>query len=212
MTKRTFDCVVASLGLLCLSPVFALLAIAIKLDSAGSVFFRQERVGRNFTRFSIYKFRTMVSGAPRLGRRITCGEDPRITRVGRLLRKTKLDELPQLINVLKGEMSIVGPRPEVRQYVECFRDDYEQILTVRPGITDLASLKFRDEATLLGAAPDPEDLYVRSILPEKINLEKEYIRRASIWFDLTLIAKTLAALSRMRISGQPVDPRLGDRS
>jgi lipopolysaccharide/colanic/teichoic acid biosynthesis glycosyltransferase len=200
MIKRTFDVVTSLAGVLCLLPLFVAVAMLIKLDSNGPVLFRQERVGRRFRPFRIYKFRTMVADAPARGGSITCGEDPRITRIGRLLRRTKIDELPQLVNVLKGEMSIVGPRPEVPRYVDCFRDDYEQILTVRPGITDLASLKFRDEAALLGVLPDPEDTYLRSILPEKVSLGKEYIRRASMWFDLTLIAKTLAAISGVKVS------------
>ena len=200
MVKRAFDVLAALAGVLCLLPLFLVVAILIKLDSSGPVVFRQERIGRRFRPFWIYKFRTMVGDADRRGGSLTCGEDPRITRIGRFLRRWKLDELPQLVNVLKGDMSIVGPRPEVRQFVERFRDDYEQILTVRPGITDLASLKFRDEATLLGAVSNPEDMYMQFILPEKVSLEKEYIRRASIWFDLTLIAKTLAALSGVRVS------------
>lgn len=200
MFKRAFDVSAAVLGVLCLSPLFLLVALAIKLDSDGPVFFSQERVGRRFRLFCIYKFRTMVKDAPRLGGPITCGADPRVTRVGRVLRKMKLDELPQLINVLKGDMSLVGPRPEVRKYVESFRKDYEQILKVRPGITDLASLKFRDEAALLGGVPNPEEVYLHYILPEKLILGKEYVRRRSILFDLALIAKTLAALSGVRVS------------
>jgi len=133
MTKRTFDVTVALLGLLLLSPVLIVAALLIKLDSRGPVFFRQERIGRGFRPFLIYKFRTMVQDAPRKGGPITFGEDSRITRVGRFLRKTKIDEIPQLINVLKGEMSFVGPRPEVRKYVELFRRDYEEILKIRPG-------------------------------------------------------------------------------
>ena len=148
--KRTFDILVAAIGLVLFAPLFLLIAILIKVDSKGPVFFRQLRIGINFRAFEIYKFRTMVQKAPQLGKPITYGHDSRITRAGRLLRKAKLDELPQLINVLKGEMSFVGPRPEVPQYVELFRRDYMEILTVRPGITDLASLKYRDEASLLG--------------------------------------------------------------
>ena len=130
-----------------------------------------------------------VKGGP-----ITFGADPRITRLGRVLRKTKIDELPQLINVLRGEMSFVGPRPEVRPYVERFREDYEEILKVLPGITDLASVKYRDEAKVLGRFEDPEAAYVRHILPEKIKLAKEYVRRSSLFFDVTLILKTLLKL------------------
>jgi len=187
-------------GLLCLSPLFVVVAILIKLDSRGPVFFKQDRMGRAFRPFLIYKFRTMVRDAPYKGGPITFGEDPRITVIGRFLRKIKIDELPQLINVLKGEMSIVGPRPEVRRYVELFREDYEEILTVRPGITDLASLKYRDEAAILGSCHDPEAMYSKCILPEKVNLAKEYVRSSSLIFDLILIFKTLATLAGLKVS------------
>jgi lipopolysaccharide/colanic/teichoic acid biosynthesis glycosyltransferase len=195
MTKRAFDVVVALVGLVCLLPVFLFVAILIKLDSKGPVFFRQERVGRRFRPFWIYKFRTMVRDAPRLGGPITCGDDRRITRIGRVLRRTKIDELPQLINVLRGQMSLVGPRPELQQYVDVFRQDYAEILEVRPGITDLASLKFRDEATLLGTFQNPEERYVKCILPEKVNLGKVYARSSSLSLDVAVIFKTCAALT-----------------
>ena len=189
-----FDRLVALAGLLLLAPLFFLVAFLIKLDSPGPVFFRQERIGRKFRPFLIYKFRTMFEDAPSKGGAITFGSDPRITRVGRLLRRTKIDELPQLINVLRADMSFVGPRPEVRQYVELFRPDYEQILQIRPGITDLASLKYRDEAALLGQSANPEDEYLRRVLPDKIKLAKEYLRRSSFSFDISLVLKTLAGL------------------
>jgi len=198
--KRVFDLTLAALGLLILGPLFGFVAILIKLDSSGNVFFKQVRVGRAFRPFLIYKFRTMVRAAPDKGGPITFGEDPRVTRIGRFLRKMKIDELPQLINVLKGEMSIVGPRPEVRRYVELFRKDYQEILTMRPGLTDLASLKYRDEAAILGSSHDPEEMYVKHILPEKISLGKEYVRRSSPIFDLILIFKTLATLSGLKVS------------
>jgi lipopolysaccharide/colanic/teichoic acid biosynthesis glycosyltransferase len=136
----------------------------------------------------------MVQDGSQMGSLITCGDDPRITRIGRFLRKTKVDELPQLINIVKGEMSLVGPRPEVRRYVEGFRNDYEEILKVRPGITDLASLKYRDEATILSKADDPEEEYRLRVLPEKIRLAKEYIQRSSLLFDIKLILRTLVRL------------------
>ena len=189
--KRTFDILVAAIGLVLFAPLFLLIAILIKVDSKGPVFFRQLRIGRNFRAFEIYKFRTMVQKAPQLGTPITYGHDSRITRAGRLLRKAKLDELPQLINVLKGEMSFVGPRPEVPQYVELFRRDYMEILTVRPGITDLASLKYRDEASLLGEAVNPEEEYVNHVLPDKIEMAKDYLQRSSFGFDLSVIVKTI---------------------
>ncbi len=198
MSKRTFDMVASALGLLLLSPVFLMLALLIKLTSPGPVIFRQERMGRGFRPFLIYKFRTMVQDAPRLGGPVTFGEDPRITPVGQWLRKTKLDEFPQLTNVLKGEMSFVGPRPEVRKYVMRFRRDYENILQVRPGITDLASLKYHNEAAILGRASDPEEEYVRQVLPDKIRLAQEYLRRSSFFFDLGLILKTILTAFTLR--------------
>ncbi|HUG92680.1 MAG TPA: sugar transferase [Planctomycetaceae bacterium] len=191
MIKRGFDLVASSLGLLVLSPVLAVVAVLIKLTSPGPVFFRQVRMGRGFRPFRILKFRSMVVDAEQRGGKLTAGRDPRITAIGRLLRRTKLDELPQLINVLKGEMSLVGPRPEVPEYVEMFRRDYEELLSVRPGITDLASLKYRHEAELLAGSDDPQAMYLTQILPDKIALAREYVRRSSLWFDLRLIFKTV---------------------
>lgn len=194
--KRTVDLLISTAGLVLLAPVFLVVALLIKADSPGPVFFRQERIGRGFRPFFIYKFRTMVPDAAQLGKMITVGEDPRITRIGRLLRLTKIDELPQLLNVLTGDMSLVGPRPEVRPYVELFRPDYEEILQLAPGITDLASVRYCDESAILGRAVNPEELYVKEILPEKIRLTKEYIRRASFFFDLRVIVRTLVVLVR----------------
>jgi lipopolysaccharide/colanic/teichoic acid biosynthesis glycosyltransferase len=196
VSKRLFDVALSCVGLLFLSPLLLLVALLITLDSRGPVLFRQERMGRGFRPFLIYKFRTMVQDAPHLGGAITFGADPRITRIGWLLRKTKIDELPQLINVLRGEMSFVGPRPEVRQFVELFRRDYEEILTVLPGITDLASLKYRDEAECLGSCENPEEEYATRVLPEKIKLAKEYISRSSLGFDSMIILRTLLRLFR----------------
>jgi lipopolysaccharide/colanic/teichoic acid biosynthesis glycosyltransferase len=173
-------------------------AALIKLDSRGPVIFKQERIGRRFKPFFIYKFRTMVKEAPMLGRAITVGEDLRITRVGRFLRRTKLDELPQLLNVLKGDMSLVGPRPELRRYVDAFEREYEQILKVRPGMTDLASLKFIDEASLLAQASDPERAYLERVLPEKIALAKQYANNPSMRLDMLLMGRTLTRLLRDR--------------
>jgi lipopolysaccharide/colanic/teichoic acid biosynthesis glycosyltransferase len=194
LMKRIFDIVLAALGLLVLSPLLLLVAVLIKLDSQGPVLFKQERIGKSFRPFFIYKFRTMVEDAPKLGGPITYGNDFRITRAGRILRKAKLDELPQLLNVLKGEMSFVGPRPEVPRYVEMFREDYHDILKIRPGITDLASIKYRAEAALLAHCQNPEEEYVVHVLPDKIRLAKEYRRRSSFFFDLTVIFKTLRGL------------------
>jgi len=198
--KRTFDIGVSFVGLILLSPLMLLAALAIKLDSPGPIMFRQKRIGKGFRPFLIYKFRTMVQGASDRRRSLTVGDDPRITSSGRFLRRTKIDEIPQLINVLKGDMSFVGPRPEVPEFVELFREDYEEILTVRPGITDLASVKYRDEAAVLGHCNNPQEEYLRHVLPDKINLNKEYIRRSSFFFDLTLILKTVRKLFEHQVS------------
>jgi lipopolysaccharide/colanic/teichoic acid biosynthesis glycosyltransferase len=177
----------------CLVPGL-LVACAIKLTSRGPVFFRQERIGRGFRPFRIYKFRSMVQDGPKRGSLVTFGNDPRITSVGRFLRASKIDELPQLINVLLGDMSLVGPRPEVRKYVEMFHTDFQDVLRVRPGITDPASIKFRHEAEILGRAQDPEREYVEHILPEKIRLAKDYVRNASVWRDFVIMLKTIRVL------------------
>lgn len=198
--KRVFDAIASALLVLIGLPLLGIVALLIKLDSAGPVFFRQERMGREGRPFFIYKFRTMVHDAPLRGGPITFGDDPRITRVGRFLRKAKIDELPQLVNVLKGEMSLVGPRPEVRKYVELFQKDYAEILQVRPGMTDLASLKYRDEAAMLGQSQNPDDEYINRILPEKIRLAKEYLDRSSLAFDLSLLAKTMLSLIGRRLA------------
>jgi lipopolysaccharide/colanic/teichoic acid biosynthesis glycosyltransferase len=191
MGKRAFDFIMASVGLILLSPLLLVVAVLVKLDSTGPALFRQKRVGRGFRLFEIYKFRTMVEAAPQRSPQLTIGHDPRITWMGRILRATKVDELPQLLNVLKGDMSFVGPRPEVPQYVDLFRSDYEEILRIRPGITDLASLKYRDESEVLAQFSDPEQAYREKILPDKIRLAKEYLHQASFLFDLRLIGKTL---------------------
>jgi lipopolysaccharide/colanic/teichoic acid biosynthesis glycosyltransferase len=196
MLKRAIDLVAAAVGLLLLAPLLVLVAVLIKLDSEGPIFFKQERIGRAFRPFLIYKFRTMVKQAPQLGPAITVGQDARITRMGRLLRRTKIDELPQLINVLNGEMSLVGPRPEVPEYVEAFRQEYEEILSVRPGITDLASLKFIDEASLLARAIDPERTYRECVLPRKLALARQYVRERSLGMDAVLLVRTFCGLFR----------------
>lgn len=192
--KRVLDLAASFCGLIFLAPLFLLIAAAIKWDTPGPVFFRQERMGKHFHPFWIYKFRTMVPDAELKGGALTAGGDPRVTRVGHILRRTKIDELPQLINVLIGEMSLVGPRPEVRRYVDLFRKNYDTILVVRPGITDLASLKYRDESAILARSDNPERDYVQRILPDKLRLAEEYVRRSSLALDLTLIFKTLVKL------------------
>lgn len=191
--KRAFDIVAAAGALIVLWPLFVLVAVLIKLDSRGPVFFRQLRIGRHYRPFAIYKFRTMrVASTP--SRAITPAGDRRVTRVGAVLRAAKIDELPQLFNILRGDMSVVGPRPEVLEYVTMFHGEYGAVLSVRPGLTDLASIKYRDEAALLAAAVNPEVEYVTTILPDKIALGREYVRRASFWFDVQLIARTINQL------------------
>ena len=197
MAKRLFDLIAAAAGLLLLSPLLLIVALAVKLDSPGPVFFRQVRVGRHGREFRIHKFRTMrqAVGGEASAPQITVGADPRITRVGALLRRTKLDELAQLIDVLRGEMSLVGPRPEVPRYVAQYPDRFrERVLSVRPGITDPASLAFRDEGALLARAGDPERAYVDVVLPAKLELSVRYIERASFASDLRLIAATVRSL------------------
>ena len=192
---RLIDIVAAACGLAVTSPLFVVVAAAVAATSPGPVFFRQQRIGRGFRPFTLYKFRTMVAGAER-GAPITAGGDRRVTRVGRWLRKTKLDELPQLVNVLKGDMSLVGPRPEVPRFVEMFRADFEEILTVRPGITDFASLEYRHEEEALAGFEDPEAGYVAVVLPHKIALCRRYLRERGVFTDLRIVALTLAALLR----------------
>jgi lipopolysaccharide/colanic/teichoic acid biosynthesis glycosyltransferase len=203
MPKRIFDLVFSAGALVLLAPVLALVALAIRWDSAGPVFFRQERVGRCGRPFRIRKFRTMVVDAPLQGPAITIGQDPRITRVGAWLRRTKLDELPQLIDVLLGDMSLVGPRPEVPQYVALYPADLrERVLAVRPGITDPVSLKLADEASVLAAATDPERTYREELLPAKLREAVAYAEQASLWSDLRIIAATVQVLWFKRQGGQ----------
>jgi lipopolysaccharide/colanic/teichoic acid biosynthesis glycosyltransferase len=189
--KRIFDLVFSMIGLIILMPIFFMIAVWIKLDSSSPVFFRQVRIGRFGKPFRIYKFRTMVADAESRGQQITAGEDPRITRVGRFLRRYKLDELPQLLNVFIGDMSIVGPRPEVPRYVEMFHDQYKDVLTVKPGITDYAAIEFRDEESVLKQYANPEDGYIKEVLPKKIDLYKKYLVERSLKTDIKVILLTL---------------------
>lgn len=193
MGKRAFDLVFSTLGLIVLLPIIIVSAAGVTLSSPGPIFFRQERVGRHFKVFRICKFRTMRSDAPS-DPPITVYGDPRVTRFGRILRRSKLDEIPQLFNVLVGDMSLVGPRPEVPYYVEMFHSDYEEILRVRPGITDEASIEFRHEGALLAAAPDPQDFYLKNVLPRKIQLARKYVRNGRLVDDLSIIFRTLMHL------------------
>lgn len=188
--KRIFDILVSGIGLLCLSPLLLIVAIWIKLDSPGPVFYRQVRVGRYNKDFRIFKFRSMRIGSDK-GSLVTIGgRDPRITRSGYFIRKFKIDELPQLINVLVGDMSLVGPRPEVRHYVNYWTPEQMHVLDVQPGITDPASIKYRNENELLAQAEDPEKYYIEVIMQEKIKLYLEYVEKSSFWYDIKLIFQT----------------------
>ncbi|MGD9901862.1 MAG: sugar transferase [Vicinamibacterales bacterium] len=189
--KRLFDVVVSAAGLAVLAPLLVVIPVLIRLDSPGPALFRQTRIGRGFKPFQIIKFRTMTSKTGRDRRPLTVAGDAAITRVGHWLRQTKLDELPQLLNVLRGDMSLVGPRPEVPQYVEMFRDRFALVLRVRPGITDPASLRYRNESALLALAPDPELEYRQRILPEKLRLSTEYSEHSTFGSDLALIVETV---------------------
>ena len=192
IAKRIFDLFFALAGTLLLLPVFAAIAIWIKLDSKGPVFFRQERVGQFGKTFRIFKFRTMCLEAEAKGRQITVGKDPRITRSGRFLRHYKLDELPQLLNVVLGEMSLVGPRPEVPRYVALYPEEVrELVLSVSPGITDYASIEYKDENTILGQAEDPDKAYIEEVMPVKLVYYQRYVAERSLWLDFTLILRTL---------------------
>jgi len=195
MFKRLFDVVSALLGLLIFGLPMLAVSAWIRLDSPGPVFFRQERVGRHGKLFRIHKFRTMAVDAEKRGPQLTVGADARVTRAGRALRANRLDELPQFLDVLAGDMSLVGPRPDVPRYVERWPADLRaRVLAVRPGITDPASLKFRDEATLLAQAVDPEREYMDVILPRKLALAADYADHASLWTDLAVIGRSVGVL------------------
>ena len=192
--KRLFDILASGCGLLVLSPIFIIVAIWIKLDSPGPVFYRQTRVGRHNKDFRIFKFRSMRVGSDK-GSLVTIGgRDPRVTRSGYFIRKFKIDELPQLINVFTGDMSLVGPRPEVRHYVNYWNPDQMRVLDVRPGITDPASIRFRNENELLEKAQDPERYYIDVIMQEKIKLYLEYVEKSSFWYDIKLIFQTFKVI------------------
>ncbi len=195
-SKRLVDVVVASAGLIVLSPALLVVAAAIKLDSPGPILFVQSRVGRGGRPIQVVKLRSMVSGADGIGPGVTAARDPRVTRVGRVIRRTKVDELPQLWNVIRGDMSIVGPRPELRQYVQLYPADWHAILEVRPGLTDSASLTFRDEEALLALATDRERAYREVLLPLKARLALDDVRRSSLRHDLSIVVRTATAVVR----------------
>lgn len=191
--KRLFDFFASLLGLIILSPLFIILALFVGLGSKGGVFYKQERVGKGNQNFLLYKFRSMIIDADKKGLLSIGkdGKDPRVTKVGYFIRKYKLDELTQLLNVLKGEMSLVGPRPEVRKYVELYTEEQKQVLSIRPGITDIASIKFRNENDLLAQSSNPEEYYIKEIMPQKLALNLEYIKTRTFFGDIKLIFKTI---------------------
>ncbi|MBE0426176.1 MAG: sugar transferase [Nitrospirae bacterium] len=191
MIKRLFDIFFSFSGLLIFSPLFVVVAVLIKIDSKGPVFFKQERIGKNFKSFNIYKFRTMKNNAEKHGPKITVRGDSRVTGIGRFLRKYKIDELPQLFNVLKGDMSFVGPRPEISEYVQLFKSDYKKLLGIRPGITDPASIKYSNEEAVLYSSGNWEEEYKTRILPEKIRLSLNYLKKRNILTDLKIILETV---------------------
>ena len=191
MLKRLFDIKVSFIGILVLSPILLLIALLIKLDSPGQIFYRGVRIGKDGKAFRIYKFRTMVVNAEKLGGPSTAGDDARVTKIGKLIRKYKLDELPQLLNVLEGDMSFVGPRPEVPLYVNMYTEEEKAILTVQPGITDWASLWNPDEGSILAGSADPEKAYMEKIRPTKLKLQLRYVKERSFLTDMKIIFLTI---------------------
>lgn len=211
--KRLFDIAASSFGLLIISPLLLVIAVLIKLDSPGPVFYRGARVGLFGTPFRILKFRTMIENAEVIGAASSPEDDPRVTRFGHILRKYKLDELPQLFNVLAGKMSLVGPRPQVLWAVERYTQDERALLSVRPGITDYASLRFREEGEILRGSSDPDKDYFEKIHPEKMRLGLEYIRKRTFWLDCQILARTLGAvIFRSVTSDAAMRPRELDRN
>ena len=196
MAKRLFDLVVAYVGLILLTPVFLIVALLIMLDSRGPILYRGQRIGKDGAPFKMFKFRTMVANADRMGSALTRGRDPRVTRVGRILRKWKIDEFPQLLNVLRGEMSVVGPRPESPCYVEHYTPEQRRVLQVKPGITGLTQVRFRHEETLLQRCKNLEEEYVVTIMPRKLALDLQYVETQSFGLDMRLIAQTCLCLFR----------------
>ncbi len=199
MAKRLFDITFSIIGLLILSPFMLIIAILIKKEDGGPVLYRGIRVGRYGNLFRIYKFRTMVNNAEELGGSSTADDDPRITKTGKFLRKYKLDELPQLINVLMGDMSFIGPRPQVPEDVSLYTQEEKKILSVPPGMTDWASIKYHNEGEILRGSPNPDQAYIEKIRPGKIKLELEYVRNHSFWIDLKILLKTIKTLFFTRI-------------
>ena len=205
--KRTLDLIGAGAGLVLLSPLLLLIALLIRAEDGGPVFFRQERVGYRGRPFRIWKFRTMVPDAAARGLPLTVGQDPRLTRVGAWLRRFKLDELPQLFNVLAAEMTLVGPRPEVPRYVAAYGVEQRQVLQLVPGVTDEASIRYFDESALLAGAADPEHMYLDEIMPEKIQLNLAYAAHATVWTDIRVILSTFSKLSHQVLGEHRVHGR-----
>jgi lipopolysaccharide/colanic/teichoic acid biosynthesis glycosyltransferase len=206
MVQRFFDVVMSAIGLLLLSPFFLLLALVIKLDSHGPVFYRGVRVGRHGRSFKIYKFRSMVADAERKGAASTSTTDLRVTRSGRFIRKFKFDEFSQLINVFLGDMSLVGPRPEVQKFVDRYTPEERVILTVRPGITDWSSIKFHNEGEIIEASgiPDADEAYETLIRPEKLRLQLKYVKERNLWVDIKIVVSTVLTLFSTRFGGRPI--------
>ena len=192
--KRILDILFSAVGLVILSPLLLYIAIRIKIDTTGNIFYKQKRVGKNGVEFYLYKFRTMLSFSDDKGL-LTYGNDKRITGFGQFLRKYKLDELPQLANVIRGDMSIVGPRPEVKKYVDLYNDEQREILSVKPGITDMASIKYLDENNILGNQSEPEEYYIREILPEKIRLNRVFITHPTVYNYFRIILLTIKKIA-----------------
>lgn len=206
MIKRIFDIVFSGFGLIIMSPVFLICAIAIKLESKGPVFYRGIRVGRDKKPFRIFKFRSMLANAERTGVSSTSSSDIRLTKTGKFIRKFKLDEFSQLINVFLGDMSLVGPRPEVQKFVDMYTDEEKLILTQRPGITDWSSIKFHNEPEIIknSGIHNADEAYVKLIRPEKLRLQTKYVQERNLWIDLKIIFATLISLVTTRLGGKPV--------
>jgi lipopolysaccharide/colanic/teichoic acid biosynthesis glycosyltransferase len=196
VAKRIFDCLFSSIGLIIISPIFMLLSLLIALDSQGGIFYKQVRIGKNMRPFKLFKFRTMYANSDKKGLLTVGDNDNRITRVGYYLRKYKLDELPQLINVLIGEMSFVGPRPEVEKYVKLYNNEQQKVLSVKPGITDWASIRYVNESELLARSSEPEKTYINEIMPAKLAINLEYVKQNNLLIDIKIILHTFKAILR----------------
>jgi len=194
--KRIFDFFSSLIGIFLFLPFYFIIGILIKIEDKGPVLYKSKRIGQNFKPFFLLKFRSMIVNADKIGPLITKEKDPRITKIGKFLRKTKIDEFPQLFNVLKGEMSIVGPRPEVEKYISYFKKDYKKILSIKPGITDYAAIEFRNEEEILDKFENIEESYIKEILPQKINLYKKYLNEVGFITDLNIIFKTIWKILR----------------